>query len=233
MERKKAGKAETPNKDPEKKTRKVHSGAVKDKARTMNRLVAAVGTVIKTKGYSALSAASVAHECGLNKQLVWTYFGGIDNLVKEYIQQRDFWKQAAGEVIENLLKSPETIGRTEISSLLQNQLELVLNDKALQKIIHWELGEKNKMLREIADEREEIGEQLFNVILPDFSNSGVDLRARLALVIGGIYYLSIHAKTNGSAFCGIDMNLDEGKERIADAIREIIFDAYEKAGVHK
>lgn len=230
---KKAIKADTPNKDPEKKIRKVHSGAVKDKARTMDRLITAVGKVIQKKGYGALSAANVAFESGLNKQLVWTYFGGIDNLVKEYIYQRDFWKQAAKQVVENLLKSPETIGRHEVSSLLQNQLEIVLKDMALQKIIHWELGEKNKILRKVADEREEIGEQLFNVILPDFSNSGVDLRARLALIIGGIYYLSIHATTNGSTFCGIDLNLEEGKERIAIAIREIIFEAYENAGINR
>lgn len=216
-----------------KKPRKVHSGMIKDKARTMARLVAAVGKVIQKQGYPALSAASVARECGLNKQLVWTYFGGLDNLVEEYLLQRDFWKSSAKKIVENLLKEPEKIGPDQISSLLQNQLEGVLKDKALQKIIHWELGEKNKTLRKLADDREAIGEQLFEVMPPDFEASGIDMRARLALIIGGIYYLSIHAKTNGSAFCGIDLNLEEGKERIAQAIQDLVFEAYEKAGAAK
>lgn len=225
---------DTPSpKQPGNKTRKVYSGMIKDKARTMARLVAAVGKVIQKKGYPALNAASVARECGLNKQLVWTYFGGLDNLVEEYLRQRDFWKTAAKNVVEDLLKEPVKIGPAHLSSLLQNQLEGLLKDKALQKIIHWELGEKNKMLRKLADDREAIGEQLFEVILPDFEGSGVDLRARLALIIGGIYYLAIHAKTNGSSFCGIDLNLEEGKERIANAIRDLVFEAYEKAGIVK
>lgn len=51
-------------------------------------------------------AAVIARECGVNKQLVWTYFGGLDNLVEEYIRQRDFWKHAAKKQIEDLLKGP-------------------------------------------------------------------------------------------------------------------------------
>ena len=65
--------------------------------------------------------------------------------------------------------------------------------------------------------------------MPNFEKAPVDLRARLALMIGGIYYLSLHAKANGSTFCGIDLNESEGQERIENEIRNIIFEAYEKA----
>lgn len=112
-------------------------------------------------------------------------------------------------------------------------MEVLRKDKALQKIIHWELGESNKILRKIADNREEIGEQIFSAIIPGFSDTNVDLRARLALLIGGIYYLTLHAKTNGSSFCGIDLNEELGRNRIENAIKDIIFEAYEKAGVEK
>ena len=69
--------------------------------------------------------------------------------------------------------------------------------------------------------------------MPDFENTDVDLRARLALVLGGIYYLSLHSKSNGSLVCGIDINEEEGRARIEDAIRTIIFEAYERAGVNR
>lgn len=215
------------------KTRKVSSGPLRDKSRTMARLVAAVGKVIQKKGYPGLTAPNIATAAGLDKKLVWTYFGGVDNLIEEYIRQKDFWKFAAKGYIESLLKEPENIGKNEIDNLLQNQLDVLMKDKALQKIIHWELGESNKMLRKIADKREEIGEELFSVIMPDFENTNADLRARLALLIGGIYYLSLHAKSNGSVFCGIDINEEEGRIRIENAIQDIIFETYEKAGLNK
>lgn len=215
------------------KARKTLSGPLRDKSRTMARMVAAVGKVIQKKGYPGLTAPNIATAAGVDKKLVWTYFGGVDNLIEEYVRQKDFWKFAAKGFIEDLLKNPESIGKEGIDSLLQSQFETLHKDKVLQKIIHWELGETNKMLRNIADKREAVGEQLFAHVMPDFENTNVDLRARLALLIGGIYYLSIHARTNGSTFCGIDINEDTGRERIERAIRDLIFDTYDKAGVKK
>lgn len=227
-------KTESEGKDEVKSTgRKVYSGVQNDKLRTKQRLVAAVGKVIQKKGYGELSATNIARECGVDKKLVWTYFGGVDKLISEYIEHKDFWKNTASKVIDNILKHPEEIGKNEIATLLQSQFDTVLKDRILQKILHWELGEKNKLLRAIADQREELGESLFDIILPDFSGSGVNLRARLAIIIGGIYYLAIHAKSNGSNFCGIDLNLEEGKDEILEAISELVFEAYEKAGVNK
>lgn len=103
----------------------------------------------------------------------------------------------------------------------------------MQKIIHWELSGAKDVLRTIADRREETGEEILSVIAPGFENIDVDIRARLALLVGGIYYLTLHAKGNGSTFCGIDINEEEGKERIANAVRNLIFEAYEKADIDK
>ena len=215
------------------KPRKTLSGPLRDKSRTMARMVAAVGKVIQKKGYPGLTAPNIATAAGVDKKLVWTYFGGVNKLIEEYIHQKDFWRLAEKGDVEALLKDPNQIGPNEIGNLLESQFEVLLKDKALQKIIHWELGENSKLLRSLADERERVGEQLFSLIMPDFEKSLVDLRARLALILGGIYYLSLHSKSNGSLVCGIDVNEDSGKQRIENAIREIIFEAYEKAGVKK
>lgn len=216
-------------KKPKTKTRKRSSGPIRDKARTKSRMIAAVGEVIQKKGYPGLTAPNIARAAGIDKKLVWAYFGGVDNLIEEYISQKDFWKISEKGSISELLKKPDEIGQEEINELLQDHLRVTLEDRALQKIIHWELGENKDILRKIADKREEIGEKLFSVIMPNFEKAPVDLRARLALMIGGIYYLSLHAKANGSTFCGIDLNESEGQERIENEIRNIIFEAYEKA----
>ena len=218
----------------EEKIRKPTSGPLRDKTRSMARLVAAVGKVIQRTGYAGLTASNIALAAGLDKKLIWSYFGGVDNLVEEFIRQKDFWKHAANGMISDLLKESENIGQKQITELLQNQFEVVLKDKALQKIIHWEIGEKNKLLRDLADNREEIGEALFEVILPDFEKGNVhNLRGRLALLIGGIYYLSLHAKANGSTFCGLDILNDAGKNEVQTAIHDLIELTYRQANVKK
>ncbi|EHQ41402.1 TetR/AcrR family transcriptional regulator [Myroides odoratus] len=214
------------------KQRKQTSGPLRDKSRTMARLVVAVGKVIQKDGYTGLTATNIAKAAGLDKKLIWTYFGSVDSLIEEYISKKDFWKQAANNVITDLLKNPTEIGQDQITKLLQNQLEIVLKDKALQKIIHWEIGEKNKMLRDLADKREEIGEGLFQVIIPHFEKENIyNIRGRLALLIGGIYYLSLHAKSNGSMFCGLDINKEEGKKEVLSAINDLISLTYENANI--
>ncbi|MGG5507147.1 MULTISPECIES: TetR/AcrR family transcriptional regulator [unclassified Myroides] len=222
----------TPNKKKEEtkaKVRKVSSGPIRDKSRTMKKMIAAVGKVLQKNGYPALTAPNIAKVAGVDKKLVWAYFGGVDNLVEEYINQKDFFKSKANNNVEHLLTHPDKLTQHDINELLQSQFDTLLKDRALQRIIHWEIGEYNEILRKIADSREDLGELLFSKTIPFFEHSSVDIRARLALVISGIYYLTLHAKNNGSKFCGIDINTEEGKERIAQAIQELIFDAYEKA----
>lgn len=213
--------------EPERLTRG-YSGKKKDKNRTMARLVDAVGIVLKEKGYRGLTAPNIATAANVSRRLIWMYFGGIENLIDEFFRQRDFWKSDANNSISELLNMPRKIESKDIAELLSEQFSTLLQDDVLQKIIHWELGEYSASLRKIADEREKIGEKLFEVIEPGFNNQEVNVRAIMAIAIGGIYYLSLHAKNNGSTFCGIDINKEDGKEQIEKAIQCIVNTTFEK-----
>lgn len=211
------------------KKRKVSSGPIREKARTKRKLISAVGKVIQRKGYSGLNVASICKEAGLDRRLVYTYFGSLDNLIETYVKQKDYWSSNVKEDFLASLEDDTELKSEDIFNLLQGQFDAVLKDKALQKIIHWELGEKNKMLRKISDNRELLGEELFKRIEPNFVGTDIDIRAILALQIGGLYYLSLHAKANGSLFCGIDINEMEGKERIEKALETVLSLCYQKS----
>ena len=213
------------------KTRKVVAGPVREKGRSMARLVAAVGKVIPKKGYTALTGTNIAKEAGLDKSLIWSYFGNVDKLVETYILARDFWSSLESEKILEMVEKDDSLGKEEIIFLLHGQLERLNKDKILQQIIHWEIGKKNKTLRTVADRREEIGERLFQIIEPSFTRAGVDIRAGLALQIAGIYYLVLHARQNGSLFCGLDINKPEDLERLRRAIAENVLTLYDRAGI--
>lgn len=210
------------------KGRKRTSGALKDKDRTKSKMVQAVGKVLLKKGYTGLNATSIAKECGVDKRLVWTYFGSVDNLVEEYITKRDFFKHTATDSINSMLLSIDGITQQQMSSLLQSQFETLLNDEVLQRIIHWEIGENKKFLRNLADKREEIGEEIFKLMEARFTDAHIDIRAIIALLVAGIYYLALHGKINGSLFCGIDVNEEDGMQRINEGISYILSLAYKE-----
>ena len=49
--------------------------------------------------------------------------------------------------------------------------------------------------------------------------AGLDLSAISSLLIGGIYYLCLHKEC--APFCRIDLNTEEGKQKIQNAIRTL------------
>ncbi|HEY8929599.1 MAG TPA: hypothetical protein VIM55_10440, partial [Mucilaginibacter sp.] len=88
------------------------------------------------------------------------------------------------------------------------------------------------LLRNISDSREAEGEKLLRPTDQFFKDSGVSFRSVICLLLGGIYYVVLHATTNGSSVCSVDINVAEESETLWQTIGQIIdwaFDAAEKA----
>ena len=205
---------------PTSKTRKVTSGPVREKARTINKIINAVGKVLKKHGYPGLTIANIAAEAKVDRKLIYTYFDSLDSLIEQYIEKRDYWKTKAKSTISTLLNQ-ESINHEEMHSLLFGQFNSVFKDEILQRIIQWELSEDKEILRKLADSREEIGEELIQKY-SKHQNPEVDTRAILALQTAGLYYLAMHARTNGSTFCGLDLNKEEDQKRISNTLDDIL-----------
>ncbi|MCW3162157.1 TetR/AcrR family transcriptional regulator [Chryseobacterium oryctis] len=210
-------------------TRKVVQGPIRDKEKTKQKLLAAVGKILKTKGYSGLKVSKIALVAGFDKKLIYEYFGSTDKLIDEYIKSQDYWsKLSPNDIAENIDLSD---GGQELSKIaLINQFESLKKNKELQKIILWELSENKPILKKLADERKELGDNLFkNITDPYFGEEKAKkFRAVMAIMISGLYYLNIHTATNGSTFCGLDMKSAEGRAEIEKAIVDIIDSSYKK-----
>ena len=57
-----------------------------------------------------------------------------------------------------------------------------------------------------------------------FRNSGIDITAFTTLLIAGIYYLNLHRRC--LPFCEIDMNTEEGRNRIKEAAKSLLHILY-------
>ncbi|WP_367915797.1 TetR/AcrR family transcriptional regulator [Leadbetterella sp. DM7] len=211
-----------------KKERKPAQGPVRDKARTYENMIESVGVVLKEKGHKKLNGANIARQAKVNTGMIYLYFQSIDSLIEAYIKRIDFWTPESNAHIQEILANPRRRGAEDFHTLLINQLNSVHSNRDLQQVLLWELSEQNEILSKISREREELGELLFQFVEDDFKDSGLDIRAILAIMISGIYYSSIHATNNGSTFCSIDMNKREGKQRFENALKQIINLCYDK-----
>lgn len=209
--------------------RKTYHGAINDKERSKQKLLDAVGTIIRTKGYTGLGATNIAKCAGLSKRLIYFYFGSVDCLVETYVRAKDYWVTAAGNAGELMNENKDGDTMKLLESLLINQLEYFSKEEEMQKIILWQISQRSEIMFEIAEDRERLGAAFFKLADPDFDKTDVDLRAIAGLLVGGIYYMVLHAKSNESLFCQIDVNSQEGIDRIKKAISEILSDTYKRA----
>ncbi|MDO5656391.1 MAG: TetR/AcrR family transcriptional regulator [Flavobacteriaceae bacterium] len=206
--------------------RKTIQGPIRNKEKTKQKLLDTVGKIIREEGYTALKVNYIAKTAGLDKKLIYDYFGNADGLIHTYIKSQDYWNNISTTLDFEI--TPKSLEIATKEMILQ-QFEVLKNNKELQKIILWELSEENDVLRQLADAREHNGEELFSKYIDShFKNSDFNFRAILALLISGSYYLNIHTETNGSKFCGIDLKTDEGRKEIEKAISKLIKWSFEK-----
>lgn len=199
----------------------------RNKEQTKRKLLQAVGEIIIEKGYSGLGVNKIANKAGVDKKLIYRYFGDGNTLVETYILEKDYWLGFADKLQEfNDIKTPDQ-AKEIISAMLERQFTFLYEEEAMQHMVLEELTSKSPLMASICNIRGNIGASLLKHTDPHFKDSEVNFRAVSALLVSGIYYLVLQAKINGGTICGIDINGTEGREEITKTIRHIIEWAYE------
>ena len=202
--------------------RKIPNGEFRNKERTKLKLINAVGEIIRTEGYTKLGVNNIAKKAEVSKKLIYRYFETADNLIETYVRDKDYWMSFNNEGKEFVEQHKYDNDKDFAFVTLENLFQHLISNPETQKILLWEISEKSDLMSEISSKREELGSQLFTVIDPSFENTDVDIRAVCALLLGGIYYLTLHASATGGTICEIDINTDEGKNRISKSLKEIL-----------
>lgn len=211
------------------KIRKIQ-GPIRNKQKTMQKLVHAVGAILQSEGHKGLKVSKIAERAQVDKKLIYNYFGSLSGLIDFYLKKHDFWKQTeAASRLEPITDLTPAL----IMRLLKGQFDFLEHSKEMQHIILWELSEKNQLLSDILDERENFGERLFELSDKYFTGTPVNFRAINALLVSAVYYIVLHKRYNKNTLCSIDVTTAEGKEQILNAIEQIITWCYAEAAKSK
>ena len=207
--------------------RKIVSGPLRDKDRTKAKLIKTVGKIIKTKGFHELKITKIAQVAGVDKKLIYEYFGTAENLINEYLHSEDY-----GSSMDFVKTDLSDNGKQFSKMLIKNMYEALSKNKELQKIIVWELYEYNEILRKLAEHREELGEEIFQAAMhPYFKENHKKYRAVLAILISSTYYLNLHSTSNGSIFVGLNIKAENDRKVLDEVVSDLIDFAYEKYGM--
>lgn len=196
----------------------------RNKEKTKQRFLDAVEEILILKGVAGLKVNDIAKTAGLDKKLIYKYFGGTDQLIDEYIRTKDFWSNVKGDKVPQVITDG---GHAFVEDMLVLQFDQVARDKAFQKLLLWRLTEQRASLKKLTDAQEANGKTLLTSITdPHFGDQSTQFRAIMAVLIGGAYYLNLFATVNGSVFCGIDLSTESGRDDIKKALSFLLNSTY-------
>lgn len=189
----------------------------RNRAETEARLVAAARAVLVEGGFGALSPSAVAKAAGVDKMLIYRYFGDMAGLIRMIATAEDFFptfEQICGSHSADDLRAmpvPERAGW-----VIANNLRLLSERPAVLEMMVWELIERNELTAVLEEAREALGLRLMAELFGDVAD-----RARLqmfsALVSAGVTYLALRRRKI-RWYAGVDLK-DAG---LADAIERAV-----------
>lgn len=195
----------------------------RDKEATKERLISAVGSVLARDGFQGLGVNSVAREAGVDKVLIYRYFGGLPELVAAFAQGPDFWPTSR----ELLAEVPDEVrgqgmGR-QLAWFLKSFLAALRRRPATLDILAWELAQSGLLAGPLHDVRLRVGQEFLEALGGELRD-GDDLEAVLTVAAGAVHYLAVRYR-NGGMSGSLDLGSDDGWRRVEAALSAMLVGA--------
>lgn len=189
----------------------------RDSEATKKRIMDALGRLIAEQGFKGVGVNAVARAAGVDKVLIYRYFGGLPELVRAYAEQGDFWPS-----MTDLLAGAGDDLLLGARNILRNHVRQLRSRPVTQEIMRWELLERNEMTDQLARAREETtGHYLDLVRLNGGEPQTRDLLAVAAVLYAGLTYLVLRAKT-ADVYMGVDLDSEDGWQRLEKAADDLV-----------
>lgn len=195
----------------------------RNRNQTELHLINSIEELIIEKGFEKLGVRAVAEKAGVDKTLIYRYFGSLDGLIYECLKRQDFWVNVPIEI-------PETANiKKYIKELFRRQILELRNNPILKRLLRWELANDNDFVTELRNQREESGLKRIKMISEMIKIPFEELASLSSIITGGICYLVMVGETR-RCFNGIDIANDDGWEQLIQEINKMIDLTYKENG---
>lgn len=193
---------------------------MKDRELTEKRILEAVGSIIENEGFEKTGVNAIAQRAGVSKMLIYRYFGGVDELIAQYLLRKDYWANTGTGIIK-----PSDIGGS-LKRLFREQIIRLRSDITLKRLCRWELTTENENIRRLRERREQNGCNLIKIISRLTGSQNPEVASLASIISASISYLVLMEEQN-QIYNGIDLQSDKGWEQIVKGI-DLIIDLWMK-----
>jgi AcrR family transcriptional regulator len=193
---------------------------VRDRGATEARILAAVGEVLARDGFGAVGVNAIAQQAGVDKVLIYRYFGGLPALLKTWGESGQFWPR----LDELLGDDPEAFRALPAAERYARFMEHFIDGLRARpltlEILAAEVVERNELTAILESEREAWGEQAARVLGGAEFAARPELQGQIILLIAGVQYLLLRSR-HIRVFGGIDIQSDAGWAVLKAALRKL------------
>jgi len=191
--------------------------AMRDRGATEERILAAVGEVLAREGFGALGINAIAREAGVDKVLIYRYFGGLPELLRQWGASGRFWP-TMDELLGNDRQAVLALPLAERYALFFDRFIDALRARPLTlEILAAEIVERNELTAILETEREQWGSQAEALFGGDDLARAPQLRGITLLLVAGVMYLLVRARKI-RIFGAIDLHTDAGWATLKAAV---------------
>lgn len=206
-------------KNPAEDKRIVQPPRLRDQAATRELLIAAVGSLLARQGFTALGVNAVAKEAGVDKVLIYRYFGGLPELLRAFGLSGVFWPsfdEMTGGDVTLLRQMPLT---ESVATVMRNYVRAIRRRPLTREILAWETIERNELTKVLEEIREELSIRLFTELSvePERIKQVASVTTLLAAAVN---YLLIRSRTI-TQFNTVDIGSDDGWVLLEQSIADI------------
>ena len=190
----------------------------RDRAATEERILAAVGEVLARDGFSAIGVNAIAREAGVDKVLIYRYFGGLDELLRQWGASGRFWPgvdEMLGADPQAMLSLPV---HERYAMFFERFIDALRARPLTIEILAAEIVTRNQLTAILEAEREQWGEQVEASIGGADFQQRPQLRGVTLLLVSGVMYLLLRARTI-RIFGGLDLRSDEAWAALKASVR--------------
>ncbi|UFH53236.1 TetR/AcrR family transcriptional regulator [Spirosoma sp. KNUC1025] len=186
---------------------------------TMERILRAMGDVMAERGTEKAGINAVAERAGVNKVLIYRYFGGWNGLLEAYVQRGFFLSMFNEKFLDSVPNNLPPENRSKVWSEYTIQfMREFRTRKPSQELIRWEMTHgETELARRLADFRDQSYKSLVGKLAPYSEFDPMAITSLMVAAVTNIVLTSAQRDHIGD----IDLRSDAGWERLETAIRRI------------
>jgi AcrR family transcriptional regulator len=197
----------------------------RDRPATERRILDAAQLILTEQGSSGFGVNAVARVAGVDKQLIYRYFGGLDGLLGALgLRLAQWWQD---RLLEGANANPPKSYSDLIEMLAVRLVHIFRNEPLSLQCVLWELNDGSGPVASLTAARAQaIGAWMARTRGDLRPPDGVDAPALNALIVSGISYFVLASRTSSNVI-GLNSKDVATWMRIEAAVRALVQGAYQ------